>query len=141
MKYLISWLLFVLTSVTTAAQDSIPTKNEDTMNMNSTVSGFSCLLTSSELVERKHELQQEVFSEVKKVEEVNDGFLFHFNDDEKLLSNLFYYILAEKACCPFFQQDISIGSDHSGITWKVSGKTGVKEVLQEMLETIDIQEH
>lgn len=137
MKNLIPGLLLVLISTLTVAQDSNPTKKADTMNINSTENSFSCLLSSTDLVKRKNVLQQEVFSKVKKIEEANDGYMFHFEDDDNLLSSLFYYILAEKACCPFFQQDIAIGSDLSGIVWKVSGENGVKEMLRETFETLE----
>ncbi len=134
MKRLIPGLLLILLTTAVIQAQNI---NSNTMNINLDEGGFSCLLSNSELAERKNKLLQEVFSKVKKVEEVDDGFLFHFDDDENLLSSLFYYIMAEKACCPFFQQDISIGADHSGITWKISGKNGVKEMLKEMFETIE----
>jgi len=71
---------------------------------------------------------------VKKVKESDDGYLFSFDDDEQLLPKLFGYIVAEKKCCPFFQQDVSIRSNNAGITWKVCGQDGVKQVIRQMLE-------
>ena len=98
---------------------------------------IACQLTDAAMAERKHGLQEKVFAQVRKVEELQDGFRFHFDDDEQLLTNLFHYIQAEKACCPFFQQEVVICSHQEGIFWKVCGEEGTKELLGEMLSTID----
>ena len=129
-------LLFMLAVATVNAQDLvkktvIKTSAEDMNNK-----PMACLLTDAELAERKSTLQKEIFSKVKKAEEVSDGYQFYFDDKDSLLSDLFSYILAEKKCCPFFQQDIAIGSDSSGIIWKISGEEGIKEMLIETLGSV-----
>jgi len=140
-RILVISLLLILITATSEAQDLVKMLNLDSIDMNLNDKPLVCLLTDLELVERKNELQKEIFFNVKKVEEVDDGYLFHFDDNENILSNLFYYILAEKKCCPFFQQDISIGSGNSRIVWKVSGRTGIKEMLRETFEEIKFPEH
>lgn len=111
------------------------------MSTNLTNGALACLLTDAELAERKKALQKEIFVKVKKVEEVDDGYLFHLDNIENLLPNLFHFILLEKECCPFFQQDVTIRSNNAGIIWKVSGKDGVKEMLNQMLEEIKFPEN
>ena len=110
------------------------------MNLNE--GGFTCSLTDPELVERKTVLQKEIFSKMKSIEEVDNGYLFYFNDDDvTLLPNLFQYILAEKACCPFFRQDISIGANASGITWMISGENGIKEMLRLTFDNVEFPDN
>ncbi|MEM6525528.1 MAG: hypothetical protein AAF693_17135 [Bacteroidota bacterium] len=115
--------------------------NENAIDMKFKESGLACLLTDLEFTERKNELQKKIFSRVKKMEQMEDGYLFYFEDEEDLLADLFHYILAEKECCPFFRQDISVGTDNSGITWKISGSEEVKELLRQMLEGIEFSKH
>ncbi len=140
MKNLTLSLMLMLSTVTVEAQDIIGKSNHDTMSKNLNDVELTCLLTDSELVQRKNELQMKVFSRVNKMDEVDDGYLFHFEDVDSLLPDLFHYVLSENECCPFFRHDVTIGSNNSGITWKVSGKEGVKEMLGLMLEEIEFPE-
>ncbi len=132
-KHLIPSVLRVLVSVVSEAQDMTEILKPDKMSLNFE-NALTCTLTSPELAKRKNELQKAIFAKVKHVSEVDDGYVFQFDDDESLLPELFHYVLAEKQCCPFFQQDISIGSHASGITWKVSGAEGVKLILEQIME-------
>ena len=133
MKRKFAILLIVLPYVL-EAQDL--TKNNNQMNkvITSNNTELVCLLTSEELVERKEDLRKKVFSKVLKTEEASDGFVFYFESNEKLLADLFNYILAEKKCCPFFRQEVLIESDDLGIKWKVSGPNGVKDILRQIME-------
>jgi len=116
------------------SQTLVETLNSEPMNLQIEQAAFACQLTDSEFVERKLSLQKEVFSNVIKVEEVETGYLFHFEDDPTFLPKLFQYMLAEKECCPFFQQDISVKPKGSGITWKLSGAKGIKSIIQQMMD-------
>ena len=130
---------FLLICVFTAAkaQDLIPKFKEDTtMSVNLDSSPIACSLTDLELVERKNELRTNIFSKAKKMEEVDDGYLFHFDDSDKMLPVLFEYILAEKECCPFFKQDISIYPGDEGVVWKISGPEGVKDLLKDIFKIV-----
>ena len=118
------------------SQTLVETLNPEPMNLHIEQAAFACHLTDSEFVERKLSLQKEVFSNVIKVEEVENGYLFHFDDAPTFLPKLFQYIQAEKECCPFFQQDVSFKPNGAGITWKLSGAMGIKDIIQQMMDGI-----
>ena len=103
------------------------------MDSNFSQSTLVCRLTGPELAERKAALQKEVFSKVQRVEEVSDGYLFHFPDDNDLLFKIMDYMLAEKQCCPFFNYDLGIKANGAGATLKVSGTPEAKETLKALL--------
>ena len=116
------------------SQTLVETLNPDAMTMRIEQAIFACQLTDADFLERKLSLQKEVFSNVIKVEEVKTGYLFHFKDDPAFLPKLFQYIQAEKECCPFFQQDVSVKPNGAGITWKLSGAIGIKDIIQQMMD-------
>lgn len=138
-RNLIISLWLILISTTVDAQNICKTTNPDTMSIKS--SSLACSLTDKGLLERKAVLQKEIFSNVKKIEEVDTGYLFYFEDVDDLLPSLFQYVLAETECCPFFEQEVLIGADNSGITWKLSGPEGVKEIVSYLVEKIESSEH
>ena len=124
-------LMFIAMTKTLQAQQTNNTKlpkNDSTF--------FACQLSKPELMKRKAALQKEVFSKVKNIEEISEGYIFHFEDKGELILKLVDYILAEKNCCPFFNQELSIKADGGGISWKISGSIEIKEILKIMLEEI-----
>lgn len=92
---------------------------------------ISCSLTSAELQERRTELKTEIFAHLIKKEEINQGFIYYFNDEEGMAENITELMLKEKACCPFFKFDLSILPFKKGIALKISGSKAVKELLQD----------
>ncbi|MBL4578330.1 MAG: hypothetical protein JKX74_07650 [Flavobacteriales bacterium] len=89
-----------------------------------------CLLTGPELVERKDALKEEIFSQVKKTEEMKTGYLFYFKYDESFLMKMTDYILAENNCCPFLTFDIKLHSKDD-VMLKI---TGPSEEAKRMIE-------
>ena len=98
---------------------------------------YVCQLSNSELEKRKKDIQKDVFSQVTKVEELQDGYTFHFEDKNDIDEKLAFYLLAEKRCCTFFQLDLSIKPNHNGIAFRISGapeaKTFLKSILGDVL--------
>ncbi|MDN5214874.1 hypothetical protein QQ020_22530 [Fulvivirgaceae bacterium BMA12] len=97
---------------------------------------YVCQLTGPELAKRKAKLQEEVFSQVKQITEVENGYVFHFADDDDFLLKLMDYMLAEKKCCAFFQFDLSVKAHGGGIDWKISGPAEAKEMLRLLVEDV-----
>lgn len=123
-----------LSIITGYAQDL--TFNQTPVNMDSVfnTSLLVCKLSGPAFQERKAALQKEIFSKVKKREELTNGFAFHFDDNEDFLMKLMDYTLAEKKCCPFFQIDISIKPDNEGIHLALTGPDGVKAMMQDLID-------
>ena len=90
---------------------------------------LSCALTSEELIDRKKELQDTIFPKVKKQEELTDGFVFYFDDEEGLAEQLMEFIAKEKQCCPFLKFDLSILPFGKGMGLRISGSEAVKEFI------------
>lgn len=133
-------IIVLLTTVSgTQSQNSMENPNQNTMNLSDSHSDFVCLLTQSEFDQRRNEMLRDVFAHVGEIEEVSGGYVFHFQNDQ-LLSSLFNYIIAEKKCCPFFQQEVIIKPHNEGVSWKISGKEGVKEVIKMLLEETGLTE-
>ena len=90
---------------------------------------ISCSLTDGELIDRKLELETKIFSKLKKKVELEDGFIYYFDDEERLAETITEFMLKEKKCCPFFKFDISILPFEKGIAFQISGSKGVKDLL------------
>lgn len=93
---------------------------------------LACKLSGDEFIKRKAALQDKVFSRVKKVEELENGYAFFFEQEGDQLIMVVDYMLAENKCCPFFKQDLTILPNGQGFIWKLTGSEQVKKLLDEM---------
>ncbi|MEM9329595.1 MAG: hypothetical protein AAGA85_28305, partial [Bacteroidota bacterium] len=71
------------------------------------------------------------------VEEMAHGYAFHFEDDQLLLRSLLAYVVAERSCCPFFEQQVTIKPNGTGIIWQISGQGEIKGFLRQTLEQVE----
>ncbi len=94
-----------------------------------------CKLSGPEFQKRKSDLQEEIFANVMQHEELPMGYLFHFEDKDDFLEKLMGYILAEVECCPFFQFDLKIRPDKEGIELKMTGTSGAKKIIEELVRS------
>lgn len=88
-----------------------------------------CLLTGAEQVERKEILQKEIFSQVKKVEEMENGYIFYFKYEETFLMKMTDYVIAENNCCPFFTFETKLHSKND-VSLKITGSEQAKEMIK-----------
>ena len=95
-----------------------------------------CSMIGAELAEQKALLKKEIFSQIIEIKEVENGYVFKFEDTGDMLLKLTDYIMIEKACCPFFNFDFSIQPYGKGLELKVSGEKGVKEMLGLFVEEV-----
>lgn len=109
-------------------------QNLTPMDSSYTNSGLVCKLTGPELAQRLEQLKLEIFAEVKQTEEVENGFVFHFADDNDFVLKLIDYILTERSCCPFFKFDLTFQPNRGGIALKISGPIEAKEMVQMFTE-------
>lgn len=117
----------------TVAQSVFPAETRSLNDTTFAAAPLVCQLTGPEMQVRKAALQQVIFSKVTAFDEVETGFVFHFADQDDFLLHLIDYMLAEQACCPFFQFDLSIQANHGGIVWQVSGPPAAKEMLKSLI--------
>jgi len=95
-----------------------------------------CKMVGAEKAEKKELLKTEIFSQVTKVEEVNNGYILNFEDKDDILLKLTDYLMIEKECCPFFIFDLNIKPNSNGISLKISGQDGAKEMLKPLIDNI-----
>ena len=134
----LGWILLFLFVGTTILYNKFSSSREASLftpiaweNQVAIVEGvIACSLTDSELAIRTEKLKMNLFSKVQKKVELEDGFVFYFEDKENLMDSLMEFIRFEKKCCPFFKFDLSILPYGNGIALKISGGEGVKDFLQ-----------
>lgn len=88
-----------------------------------------CLLTGAELAERKEILQKEIFSKVKKVEEIESGYIFYFKYEEMFLMKMTDFVIAENNCCPFFTFETKLHSKND-VSLKITGSEQAKKMIK-----------
>lgn len=90
---------------------------------------LSCSLTSAELQDRIAMLKDEIFPNMTKKEELEEGYIYYFEDEGDLAVKILEFIGKEKQCCPFFKFDFSVLPFKKGLALKISGSEGVKDFL------------
>ena len=125
------WIGLLCSNILTG-QEMKSTENQVITGIN-TSQTLACKLTGPEFQKRIKELQERVFSSAKSYEKLEEGYLFHFDDEGDFLITLIDYMLAEQVCCPFFDFDLKIRSNNGGISWKISGPPDAKKLIEMIL--------
>jgi hypothetical protein len=90
---------------------------------------LACSLTAGELRVRGEE-NASLFARAHDVQELPDGYRFAFPAGADGVSELLRFILAERACCPFFTFELTFPSPHQTVWLAVRGGEGVKEIVR-----------
>ena len=90
---------------------------------------LACSLTASELSVRGEE-NASLFAHAEGAEELSDGYRFTFPAEADIVTDLLQFVLAERACCPFFTFELTFPSPHQAIYLTVRGQEGVKEIVR-----------
>lgn len=93
---------------------------------------LACNLTEAELHIRGAE-NRILFAQALETQELADGYRFAFPADESGIPALLQFILAERACCPFFTFELTFPSPHETVWLAVRGREGVKEIVHDAL--------
>ncbi len=94
------------------------------------VTGLFCRLTKEAFRKRKKVLKSSVFNHLEQIEEIENGFVFKFKEEGDFDKKLMELIVAERACCPFFEIKLHLLPYKKGISMEISGQEGVKEFLK-----------
>lgn len=97
-----------------------------------------CKLIGAEKMEKKELLKTAIFSQVKGIDELENGYNLKFEDKNDILLKLTDYLMIEKECCPFFNFDLSILPNAKGISLKITGQEGAKDMLKPLIDEIGI---
>jgi hypothetical protein len=90
---------------------------------------LACSLTATELNLRGEE-NASLFAHAQGKEELPDGYRFTFPAEGDGARDLLQFVLAERACCPFFTFELIFPSPHQTIYLTVRGREGVKEIVR-----------
>jgi hypothetical protein len=91
----------------------------------------ACTLTAEALVASGNEIA-ELFRLREEVRELPDGYAVRFPGDEDLASRLLAFVMAERACCPFFTFEITFEPGRGPIWLGLRGPEGAKDIVATM---------
>lgn len=92
---------------------------------------IACALNSEELYRRKATVIADLKTRMLNRLEIDNGYSYVFTDDDGTLDKLIEFVKAERKCCPFFI--FNIGISESVITLTVTGPTGAKQFLDDLV--------
>jgi hypothetical protein len=92
----------------------------------------ACSLAAAELEVRGDE-NAELFAHACAVEELADGYRFAFPADDDGIPALVRFILAERACCPFWTFELRFPSSHQTVWLAIRGNEEAKAIVRDGL--------
>ena len=92
----------------------------------------ACSLTDAELEVRGDE-NAELFAHARAVEELADGYRFAFPADNGGIPALVRFILAERACCPFWTFELQFPAPHQVVWLAIRGNEEAKGIVRDAL--------
>src|SRR5690349_15094968 len=95
---------------------------------------LACSLSAADLRLREREIAA-FFAIAEAARELPDGYAFGFPAGEQLANDALTFILAERACCPFFTFELTFPSPHQQMWLAIRGRDGVKEIVHGIVET------
>ena len=91
---------------------------------------LACTLSTDERRARGREIG-ELFGRATAREELPDGYALAFPGGDDEAQALLAFIVAERACCPFFTFELSFPSPHEQIWLRIRGEAaGAKEMIR-----------
>lgn len=92
---------------------------------------FACNISALNKDERARYsvLTKQLIADKKEVEELPDGYLLRFAANSRSIKDVAEFITYERACCPFFDFDMSVSGD--SVALKLVGPEGVKPFIKD----------
>ena len=94
---------------------------------------LSCALTDKALAARKKDVLAVLKSKVLAKDALLNGYRYQFSNTEDNLKDVLQFIIAERACCPFFSFQLDV-QQNAPIWLTISGPGGTKSFLDMELE-------
>lgn len=95
---------------------------------------LSCKLTTIEIRERKSTVLASLKKEILRKRELKKGFAYRFPGSDSIIDELAAFVKTERACCDFFNFNLSISGDKSEAWLKITGPKGVKDFIETELQ-------
>ena len=96
-------------------------------------SPLACDMTAIPLSKRETHLKtsRSLFSDIKEIRELPDGYEFLLDDDASVLLKAAEFISLEKLCCPFLAFRLQLEAEGGPIWLSLRGREGVKAFIRE----------
>ena len=73
----------------------------------------------------------DLFSQIKELRELSNGYEFRFASESTLLVKLAEFVSLEKLCCPFLSFMIEVDAEGGPVWLRMIGRDGVKAFIRE----------
>ena len=94
---------------------------------------IACSLTDAELRERRESVLQKAAAGLLEVQELENGYRYHFPAEDAWLHLLTDIINLERKCCAFLSFKLVVESDSDSFWLELTGPEGTKEVIKSLL--------
>ena len=101
--------------------------------MSTKESPFACDITAIAPAQRESHFAtiQNLFTAVERIQELPNGYAFHFPNETRLWMTAAEFVSLERLCCPFFDFRLEAEREHGGISLTLTGRDGVKPFIME----------
>lgn len=95
-------------------------------------SPFFCNMNAltGEQKKRIVELVKQLKAKTQEVKELPDGFAFRYKPDSETVRDAAEFITYERACCPFFEFELSVEREGGPLWLRLRGREGVKDFIR-----------
>src|SRR5262245_27770067 len=107
---------------------------DDNRKTNNKTRELTCNLTTPELRERKVTIMANLRKQILLTRELKNGFAYRFPGTDSIVDELAAFVKTERACCEFFNFDLSISGNKSEAWLKITGPKGAKDFIKTELE-------
>ena len=94
----------------------------------------ACSLSDSNLRVREATLLAQFTAALIESEEVDNGYSFLVDGDNKSIVLITELIMAERQCCPFLKFELSLEPGMGPVRIRMTGPVGTKEFLKSILK-------
>jgi hypothetical protein len=95
-------------------------------------SPFACVMEAIAPQQRDPHIAnaKSLFKQVIEVKELENGYSFRFQNEERLLTQLMEFIVLERLCCPFFGFALEVEPEAGAVRFRLTGRAGVKPFIR-----------
>lgn len=95
---------------------------------------IACHLSEQEFGQRRQTLVEEIFGNCQSINEVPEGYEFHFPAQTDWLNTLTEFIEFERNCCPFLTFELIVLPKAEGIVLRLGRGPEIKVFIRTMLQ-------
>lgn len=97
---------------------------------------IACDLSAADFARRREEIGRDLFGHVDRVQELADGFAYHFPSADPWAAAVFAFVDAERRCCPFFAFEVAFEPDDGPLWLRLRGSAEIKAFVRAELDGI-----